>query len=176
MAKYAIDSDTLTGIADAIRSKTDSTSRIRVNQMASKILNIPQVEGGELKGVSIATGGSLTPASDLTGIQTFAHDLGQVPDFCFLYADGTSVNYADFSGYLCDVYHVNRQMIGGSKTNAGYTTFSYVAEGGTDFTRSNSTQVSMADTETEFTLYLGTRKLKAGVTYHWVCGQYENMH
>jgi hypothetical protein len=47
----AIDRSTLTGIADAIREKTDSTDMIATTDMAEKILNI---SGGGFNGIVIA--------------------------------------------------------------------------------------------------------------------------
>lgn len=54
MAEYLIQDTTLTGIADAIRSKTGSTDAIKVSDMASKIEGI-SVGGGTVDGVHYVT-------------------------------------------------------------------------------------------------------------------------
>lgn len=54
MAEYLIQDTTLTGIADAIRSKTGSTDAIKVSDMASKIEGI-SVGGGTVEGVHYVT-------------------------------------------------------------------------------------------------------------------------
>lgn len=47
MSEYRIQDTTLTGIADAIRSKTGSAATILVSEMANKIESIPTGEGGD---------------------------------------------------------------------------------------------------------------------------------
>lgn len=62
MAKYAIDSTTLTGIADAIREKTKTTASVQTSQMAEAILAI---KGGGVE-LDVVTASSL-PATVTDG-------------------------------------------------------------------------------------------------------------
>lgn len=74
MSEYFIQSETLTGIADAIRSKTGSTDPISVSDMAGQIKGIQAVGGddGSFKAVIERTAVNPTLPSDLTRIGDYA--------------------------------------------------------------------------------------------------------
>lgn len=55
MAKYSVESTTLTGIADAIREKTGSSEKIKVEDMADKVANLPDAGSGSGAGIETCT-------------------------------------------------------------------------------------------------------------------------
>lgn len=71
MQKYIIKDDTMTGIGDAIRSKTNETELIPVTQMAQKISSIRTYEEPVLEGVTIKPTGSEIVKVPPTGVDGF---------------------------------------------------------------------------------------------------------
>lgn len=81
MAKYSIDSATLTGIADAIREKAGTTDSILTSAMADAIASIPE-------GAKVYTGSLLV--NSITNEISFTHNLGVIPTFVAVFQGDVS--------------------------------------------------------------------------------------
>lgn len=103
MAMYAVNGEILTGIADAIRTKTDSDEPMEVSTFASAIENIPSGGSGGLPdGITgIATGTFSFPIDTVlfSNPVTVAHGLQGKPKFAFFY-DETAIQTNGFYRYL----------------------------------------------------------------------------
>ena len=105
MAEYLIQEETLTEIADAIRSKTGSEESIAVSDMAS-VIGALAIGGANAKYAS----GTFTGITD--SALTITHNLGIVPDIVIVY----TVGYTAIS-----TQHVLYSTIGFSKALADAT-------------------------------------------------------
>ena len=80
MAEYLIKDSSLTGIADAIRSKTGGAEALTIEQMISAIASISA-------SASITASGEICPTEDITSTITIEHGLGTMPGLCIAYAE-----------------------------------------------------------------------------------------
>lgn len=118
MALYTINSDTLTGIADAIRTKRDITTQIKPEDMA---LAISLIDSGGASGADTGEV-SFTGAGTYTSSFRIDHKLGREPVFIAWYVlyDGSApaldTGYALISG-MADVK--NQKSISYYRTTSG---------------------------------------------------------
>ena len=104
MSKYIIDSSTLTGIADAVREKTGSSSLIQVSNLAAAVEDIPtsdpNIEEGQVKATVSSSGGTISSITSgsykLVGNHVFINakvqlsGSGNITSISFLKSNGTS--------------------------------------------------------------------------------------
>lgn len=101
MSEYLIQGETLTAIADAVRSKTGETSPIPINEMADRIGKIDMPSGSSVK---IAIGTITTDGGPIV----VEHGLGVVPDIIYVgsgvrsHGNGNFIYAYGFSGALMD--------------------------------------------------------------------------
>lgn len=123
--------------------------------------------GGLPSGVSALTFGTFTPTSDCTSDWPVYHDLGQAPNF-FLFYTNDMHNTADMAGY-CFVQAVipKRLFPEGAFYLIGFVTTGNIIQGvmsqNSDLPTVLASNLFVVDAAT-------SRKLKAGVTYNWICG------
>lgn len=84
MAKYSIEGSTLTGIADAIRSKTGSSGIVKVEDMAVLIAAI-ETGGGSTDAMKSSTGTITIASNVLATSKNIEHGLGVTPKLCGIY-------------------------------------------------------------------------------------------
>ena len=87
MSEYLIQGETLTAIADAIRSKTDSTETYTPGQMIDliKSIKLESVDFSNFYPFTKGKSGSITLAEAKTDSFSFSHLLGIPPRFAILY-------------------------------------------------------------------------------------------
>ena len=122
MALYFIKDTTLTGIADAIRSKTGSAGSIPVGQMASKISSIVagggSGEGGTILGYEVVKkSGEFTTG---TGVKSknITHNCGGSPDLVIVYLYRNDLTAC--ADYTTFVYSSSKVGIGSQSVTSGY--------------------------------------------------------
>lgn len=91
MAKYSIDSSTLTDIADAIRTQYGEASPIAVTDMAEAILGI-EGGGGEANNIDM---GDITFTAASTDEVVIEHSLGEIPQYLFVFPATNAVPTGD---------------------------------------------------------------------------------
>ena len=93
MEKGLITQATLTGIADAIRSKAGTSASMRPNEMAALIQSISG--GGKV------AAGSVTPSGSYTSSVTITHNLGAVPNLIAIFA---AAGMGSYNGRLISLF------------------------------------------------------------------------
>ena len=157
--EYLVKGSTLTGIANAIRSKAGITGTFPLNEFASKIESISA-------GASVLSG-TFKPTS--SAIQTITHNLGKTPSGIIIYYPMNSMTMTPSNGLYFAFGNTNTQF-GAVYNNNNYDfafgTNSITSSGTmTSFiANANSTtfQVAWFRTATSATTYLVLNK-----TYHW---------
>lgn len=157
--EYLVKGSTLTGVANAIRSKAGITEAFPLNEFASKIESISAGEASVLSG-------TFKPTS--SKIQTIAHNLGKPPSGILIYYPISAL--ATHPNGLYFAFGTTNTQFGAvySNNNYGFTfgTNSITSSGAiTSFiANANSTtfQVAVFHTATSATSYLVSNK-----TYYW---------
>lgn len=156
--EYLVKESTLTGIANAIRSKAGTTGTFPLNEFASKIENISA-------GASVLSG-TFKPTS--SAIQTITHNLGKTPSGILIYYP-ISVTTTPSNG-LYFAFGTTNTQFGATYTNSKYGfmfgTNSITSSGSMDSFIANADattfQVAVFRTDTSATTYLVSNK-----TYYW---------
>ncbi len=157
--EYLVKGSTLTGVADAIRSKAGITGAFPLSEFASKIDSISA-------GASVLSG-TFKPTS--SAIQTVTHNLGKTPSGILIYYPMNSMTITPSNG-LYFAFGTTNTQFGAMYTNRNYGftfgTNSITGSGAiTSFianANSNTFQVAVFRTATSATSYL-----VSNVTYHW---------
>lgn len=155
---YLVKGSTLTGVANAIRSKAGITEAFPLSEFASKIASISA-------GASVLSG-TFTPTS--SAIQTITHNLGKTPSGIIIYypisttathPDGLYFAFGTTNTQFGAMYSNDNYgfMFGtNSITNSGAIS-SFIANA-----NSTTFQAAVFRAATSATLYLVSNK-----TYHW---------
>ena len=157
--EYLVKGSTLTGVANAIRSKSGITGTFPLNEFASKIESISA-------GASVLSG-TFKPTS--SAIQTITHNLGKTPSGIIIYYPMDSMTITPSNGLYFAFGTTNTQfgaVYNNNKYGFTFGTNSITSSGAmTSFiANANSTtfQVAVFRTATSATVYLIPNK-----TYHW---------
>lgn len=127
--------------------------------------------GGMPDGIvsAIATG-TYTPASDTSTPADVEHNLGVVPNFCIWMVDGDFTVESSASAMILGAsLRKGLTSSNGSTYYVQYFVRGFNSTGGTAGTATQYAENAMTDTEVKL-LCNSTYKLKAGLTYRWVCG------
>lgn len=151
-------------VADVAKGKTFTSEN------GLKLTGTAETGDSSLKGITAATKGSYTPTSDVTELAYISHDLGVAPNCYFISARGTS-DPANFTGgYVQSATYLETNYIA-SGAEKKYLSHTQRGDTSEDFACSRTNYEDNYCTANQICLYLGTtRKLKAGVTYDFVCG------
>lgn len=156
--EYLVKESTLTGIANAIRSKAGTTGTFPLNEFASKIENISA-------GASVLSG-TFKPTS--SAIQTITHNLGKTPSGILIYYP-ISATTTPSNGLYFAFGTTNTQfgaMYSNNKYGFTFGTNSITSSGsmGSFIANADATtfQVAVFRTATSAANYLVSNK-----TYHW---------
>ena len=122
------------------------------------------------------TTGTLTPASDETSSRTIKHGLGAEPDFIMIMIKDVNVSSDNYYQYLLcqSLYRMNY-----TRNGSEYTMLGDLVIGNSS--NSNNFQTNIvslygSSNPTYFAVYASSDcKLKAGETYCWVAGIFENI-
>lgn len=146
-----IENSTMQGIANAIRTKTNTNNTMLPSQMASLITNIQS--GGVNLPNNIHTG-TFTVASDTIDAQTFEHGFNSAPTFLIVLIDEVTTMTSPYS-------------IIGAVVIPGYGGICRRSSNGAPGTY---TQIRPDLSETTVTLsnISSTYKFRAGCTYRWL--------
>lgn len=157
--EYLVKGSTLTGIANAIRSKAGITGTFPLNEFASKIESISA-------GASVLSG-TFKPTS--SAIQTIAHNLGKTPSGIIIYYPMDSMSMTPSNGLYFAFGNTNTQfgaIYNNSKYGFTFGTNSITSSGAmaSFIANANSTtfQVAAFRTATSALVYLIPNE-----TYHW---------
>lgn len=157
--EYLVKGSTLTGVANAIRSKAGITGTFPLNEFASKIESISA-------GASVLSG-TFKPTS--SAIQTITHNLGKTPSGIIIYYPMDSMTMTHPDGLYFAFGTTNTQfgaVYNNNKYGFTFGTNSITSSGAmTSFiANANSTtfQVAVFRTATSATIYLVSNK-----TYYW---------
>ena len=158
--EYLVKGSTLTGVANAIRSKAGITEAFPLSEFASKIQSI------SAGGASVLSG-TFKPTS--SAIQTITHNLGKTPSGILIYYPMDIMTMTPSNG-LYFAFGTTNTQFGAvyNKSKYGFTfgTNSITSSGAmTSFiANANSTtfQVAVFRTATSATIYLVPNE-----TYHW---------
>lgn len=157
--EYLVKGSTLTGVANAIRSKIGITEAFPLSEFASKIESISA-------GASVLSG-TFKPTS--SAIQTITHNLGKTPSGIIIYYPMDSMTMTPPNGLYFAFGTTNTQfgaVYNNNKYGFTFGTNSITSSGAmTSFiANANSTtfQVAVFRTATSATSYLVSNK-----TYHW---------
>lgn len=157
--EYLVKGSTLTGVANAIRSKAGITEAFPLSEFASKIESI-SAEASVLSG-------TFKPTS--SAIQTITHNLGKTPSGILIYYPMDSMTTTHPNGLYFAFGNTNTQFGAVCKNNEYMLTFgtnSITSSGsmGSFIADANSTtfKVAVFRTATSATLYLVPNK-----TYYW---------
>lgn len=156
--EYLVKGSTLTGVANAIRSKAGTTGTFPLSEFASKIESISA-------GASVLSG-TFKPTS--SAIQTITHNLGKTPSGILIYYPISATTTPSNGLYFA--FGTTNTQFGATYTNSKYGfmfgTNSITSSGAvTSFiANANSTtfQVAVFRTDTSATTYLVSNK-----TYYW---------
>lgn len=158
--EYLVKGSTLTGVANAIRSKAGITEAFPLSEFASKIESI------SAGGASVLSG-TFKPTS--SAIQTITHNLGKTPSGIIIYYPMDSMTMTPSNGLYFAFGTTNTQfgaMYTKSKYGFTFGTNSITSSGTmTSFiANANSTtfQVAVFRTATSAKIYL-----VSNMTYHW---------
>lgn len=158
--EYLVKGSTLTGVANAIRSKVGITEAFPLSEFASKIESI------SAGGASVLSG-TFTPTS--SEIQTITHNLGKTPSGIIIYYPMDSMTMTPSNGLYFAFGTTNTQfgvMYINSKYRFMFGTNSITSSGAINsfIANANSTtfQVAVFRTATSAAAYLVPDK-----TYHW---------
>lgn len=156
--EYLVKGSTLTGVANAIRSKAGITGTFPLNEFASKIESI--------SAVASVLSGTFKPTS--SAIQTITHNLGKTPSGIIIYypigittipSNGLYFAFGTTNTKFGAVYKNNKYGFTfgtNSITSSGERT-SFIANA-----NSTTFQVAVFNTATSATIYLVPNK-----TYYW---------
>ena len=156
--EYLVKGSTLTGVANAIRSKAGITGTFPLSEFASKIESISA-------GASVLSG-TFKPTS--SAIQTITHNLGKTPSGILIYYPMDIMTMTPSDGLYFAFGNTNTQFGAVYNNKYGFTfgTNSITSSGAmTSFiANANSTtfQVAVFRTATSATTYL-----VPNMTYHW---------
>ena len=158
--EYLVKGSTLTGVANAIRSKAGITGTFPLSEFASKI------EGISAGGASVLSG-TFKPTS--SAIQTITHNLGKTPSGILIYYPMDSMTTTHSDGLYFAFGTTNTQfgaMYHNSKYGFAFGTNSITSPGSMNsyIANANSTtfQVAAFRTATSAASYLVSNE-----TYHW---------
>lgn len=157
--EYLVKGSTLTGVANAIRSKAGITGTFPLSEFASKIESISAGEASVLSG-------TFKPTS--SAIQTITHNLGKTPSGIIIYYPMDIMTMTPSNGLYFAFGTTNTQFGAVYNNKYGFTfgTNSITSSGAmTSFiANANSTtfQVAAFRTATSATTYL-----VSNMTYHW---------
>lgn len=156
--EYLVKGSTLTGVANAIRSKAGITGTFPLNEFASKIESISA-------GTSVLSG-TFKPTS--SAIQTITHNLGKTPSGILIYYPISATT--TLSNGLYFAFGTTNTQFGALYANSNYgfmfgtnsitssgAAFSFIANA-----NSTTFQVAVFRTDTSATAYLVSNK-----TYYW---------
>ena len=164
----------------SVRSEIDRISRavsnqsLLIDQIRTLVSTKAAGNGGQMKGISAATCGSFVLDSDVTDTYRIPHDLGRVPNFYYLFVEGTQ-DSNDFKNCVVSLFHAHDSFSnnGDEKESFGFKYFG--KEDGTSFASQAYVRASLACTEDSLYVYVGSQQLKAGIRYNWVCGVIDRM-
>lgn len=156
--EYLVKGSTLTGVADAIRSKVGITEAFPLSEFASKIASISA-------GASVLSG-TFTPTS--SAIQTITHNLGKTPSGIIIYypisttathPDGLYFAFGTTNTQFGAMYSNNNYgfMFGTNSITSSGAVSSFIANA-----NSNTFQAAVFRTATSATRYLVSNE-----TYQW---------
>lgn len=158
--EYLVKGSTLTGVANAIRSKAGITEAFPLSEFASKIESISAGEASVLSG-------TFKPTS--SAIQTITHNLEKTPSGILIYYPMDSMTLTPSKGLYFAFGTTNTQfgaMYFNNKYGFTFETNSITSSGsmGSFIANANSTtfQVAVFNNATSATAYLVPNK-----TYHW---------
>lgn len=158
--EYLVKGSTLTGVANAIRSKAGITGTFPLSEFVSKIESI------SAGGASVLSG-TFKPTS--SAIQTITHNLGKTPSGIIIYYPMDSMTMTPSNGLYFAFGTTNTQfgaVYNNNKYGFTFRTNSITSSGAmTSFiANANSTtfQVAAFRTATSATTYL-----VSNMTYHW---------
>lgn len=157
--EYLVKGSTLTGVANAIRSKAGITGTFPLSEFASKIESISA-------GASVLSG-TFKPTS--SAIQTITHNLGKTPSGIIIYypidsltmtrPDGLYFAFGTTNTQFGAVYNNNKYefLFGTNSITSSGSVTSFIANA-----NSTTFQVAVFRTATSAVIYLIPNK-----TYHW---------
>ena len=136
--------------------------------------------GGLPDGITAMKCGTFTPSADINSAHTVTHGLGQKPSFIIVVATGDVV-LANFATYIYSQTVIGQDYIYGTNSLQRYGDF--VTRYGTTSASLTDSASAISDTNENTMLGVDTfnivcttgRRLKAGVTYQWVCGTVEGI-
>jgi hypothetical protein len=157
--EFLVKGSTLTGVANAIRSKAGITGAFPLSEFASKIESISAGEASVLSG-------TFKPTS--SAIQTITHNLGKTPSGILIYypmdsmtmtpSDGLYFAFGNTNTQFGVLYSNNKYRFTFGKTSiTSYGSMSFIAHA-----NSTTFQVAVFRNATSATTYLVPNK-----TYHW---------
>lgn len=158
--EYLVKGSTLTGVANAIRSKAGITGTFTLSEFASKIESI------SAGGASVLSG-TFKPTS--SAIQTITHNLGKIPSGILIYypmdimtmtpSDGLYFAFGNTNTQFGAVYNNNKYgfTFGTNSITSPGSITSFIANA-----NSTTFQVAVFRTATSATTYL-----VSNMTYHW---------
>ena len=154
-----------------IEVKSGSSVRLLT---AGKYCDRDIVVSGILKGNLTMTEGSFIPTSDVSSYFSIEHNLGQRPNFFVVYAEGEEEELKDpavFKEYLRSTVYLRRPLISNGTEYVARCLVEFGDSAGNSISSSTVLFSTEMTTASKFQLYCtSTRKLKAGVTYGFICG------
>lgn len=174
MSNYLIQGETLTAIAEAIRTKTEGTDLMTPEAMVSAIAGLG---GGLPTNIKAITAGVYTPPQQMSDTVSITHNLGVQPDFVLFIRSGDAITGSGYSHMLYTEI-VRRVWRSNSTTMLASQVIVYHSSSDTTY----STRLT-ASTQTEVEDYMNaeTFQIRANTTYPitytdhvWVCCAFEN--
>lgn len=156
-------------ISSAVTAQT-----LLIDQIRGVVSSKAGGSGNGMKGFSGGTCGSFVLDTDVTDSYSISHDLGKVPNFFYLFVEGSQAS-GDFPDYVVSEFHAHDPVSNNGTEKAAITFQLYGKTDGSAFTGGLSTRSEVGCTADALNVYLGSRKLKAGIRYNWVCGVIDRM-
>lgn len=169
MAEYLVQSENLSAVANAIRSKGETSAQLTFpNGFIDAIGAIKGLPDGVLK----LAYGTYTPTSSGNYSISMKHNFGVYPSFALFFAELNGISMADFGQYSVSAISIYEPLKwSGVGDVAGHSLQGYSNGAIVVSDYDYSTKPSSTSTVTIY----GEKQLKVGVTYRWIVGYIDGM-
>ena len=176
MSKYVVDGTSLSAVADAIRTKGETSASLSFPTEFVNAINAIDTGGGGGGGTANVESGSFVLQSDIAAnTYAIAHSLGEIPDFVAVMASEFEALAEYTKNYVSLSFASKINLISPQTQNTGYGIYLRNWNG--------RNQLLMSYESIAYTKFMGASTfyvpyysaadfIKAGVTYYYVVGKY----
>ena len=176
MSKYVVDGTSLSAVADAIRTKGETSASLPFPTGFVNAINAIDTGGGGSGGSANVEAGSFVLQSDtVANTYAIAHSLGEIPDFVAVMASEFEALVEYDKSYVSLSFASKINLVSPQTTNTGYGIYArnWSGRNQLQFHYESIAYTKFMGASTFYVPYYSANDfLKAGATYYYVVGKY----